>query len=136
VRFANPPSQVFEHLRRGVIDHAVEEGTQHADAEPATLLTRYTTKLWFGTVVTTERATIDPQQAITWEHVDGPLTGSTETFRLVAADDGRSTAVVYEGAIRARHPLFKGPLERLFVAPTVRRVSLGALEQARRDLAH
>jgi hypothetical protein len=132
VRFDAPAPAVYEHLRRGVVEHCID---QNINAEAShELLTRYTTELWFGTVVTTERATLEPGESITWRHVDGPLTGSIETFRIVPEADGRSR-VQYEGSIQARHWLFKGPLERIFVAPTVRRVSLGALEQTRRELS-
>lgn len=134
VRFNSPSERVYEHFARGLLQHTVgETPDEQVINEPATLLTRYETNLWFGTVITTEEATLDPGRSITWRHVDGPLTGSVETFRFEPRDD-RGCVVRYSGDIVARHPLLKGPGEWLFVAPTTRRVSLGALRQARREL--
>lgn len=134
VRFNSPPERVYEHLARGVLGQAVETPPgESAVREGMTLLTRYETKLWFGTVVTTEEATLEPGRSITWRHVDGPLTGSVETFRIEPREGG-GCVVRYRGDIVARHPLFKGPGEWFFVAPTTRRVSLGALRQARAEM--
>lgn len=133
VEFNCPAAAVYRQLARGVQGHTV--GCALADEEldrPVTVLTRYATVLWFGTVRTTEEASLDPGRSITWRHVEGPLTGSRETFTVVPHGEG--AVVEYRGSIRARHPLFRGPLERLFVAPMTRSVSLGALRDARDQL--
>ena len=75
---------------------------------------------------------LDPNRSITWKHVDGPLTGSVETFRFAALNSG--TVVTYEGEVSARNRIFTGPGNRLFVAPQTRAVSLASIEQARREL--
>lgn len=124
------PAEIFRTLADGVRQHAVTPTTgAHRDA-PVTIVTQYTTRMWFGTVVTTEEATLDPGRSVRWRHVDGPLTGSVEAFRIEPGDAG-GALVVYEGEIRARHPLFRGPLERLFVAPSTKRVSMAALRALR-----
>ncbi len=126
------PAVVYRALADGVRAHTVGPPGEWPDA-PVTVLTRYTTRLWFGVVETTEEATLEPGRSFRWRHVDGPLTGSVETFRVGAHRDG-GAVISYEGEIHARHPLFRGPLEALFVAPTTRRVSMSALRSLRREL--
>ena len=133
VKFRSPPQRVYEHIARTVFAHAVNDAPPDgALSRPMTLLTRYSTKRWYGTIVTTEEATLDPNRSITWKHVDGPLTGSVETFRIAPLNSG--TIVTYEGEVSALNRFFTGPGNRLFVAPQTRAVSLASLEQARRDL--
>jgi hypothetical protein len=135
VRFNHPPAAVYEHLARSVLNHAL--GGKPDDSvihQRATLRTQYTTRRWYGTVVTTEDATFIPGKAITWRHVDGPLAGSSETFELRPRGDGRATMAHYKGEIRVRHPLLKLIGEYLFAGPEVREVSLGALREASREL--
>ena len=133
VRFMCSPERVYCRLAEAVLQHAIlpADGRTNPTVR-TTLLTRFETRAWFGLVVTTEEATLDPTSSVTWRHVEGPLAGSVETFHIVPLPVG--AVVRYEAEIHARHPLFRGPLERLFVAPMTRRVSLGHLEQLRREL--
>jgi hypothetical protein len=132
VRFQSPIDRVYGHLARGVFAHAVDSALAQ-DAAPVTLLTRYETKLRRWTIVTTEQATLTPGKSITWRHVDGPLEGSVETFGLEEIASG-GTLATYTGAVRARNRWFRGLGDRFFVAPVTRRVSMAALEQARREV--
>jgi hypothetical protein len=122
-------SKVLSHLARGVLAHAVERQPDDLTLRDATVLTRYETKIWLLRVVTTEEATLEPGRSITWKHVDGPLAGSVETFRVEAAPGG-GTAVRYEGEVAARNRWLRGPLEWLLVAPLTRMVSMKALKEA------
>jgi hypothetical protein len=124
------PAEIYRTLADGVRQHALVPMADVALDAPVTILTRYTTRLWFGTVVTTEEATLDPGRSVLWRHVDGPLTGSVETFRIEPRSAG-GALITYDGEIRARHPLFRGPLDRLFVAPSTKRVSMAALRALR-----
>jgi hypothetical protein len=124
---------VYVYLARTVLSHAVEPQSYEVLNRKVTILTRYRTKLWLMTVVTTEEATLEPGRSITWRHVDGPLTGSVEAF-LIETDAGGRTVVRYDGAIRARNRLLRGPVERLTVGPLTRMVSLNALRDAKRAL--
>lgn len=118
-----------------MLNHAIEPADEERILhESVVVKTRYDTKLWFGIVVTTEDASLEPGRSVTWRHVDGPLTGSVETFRIEPRDSG--SLVQYEGEIHARNVFLRGPLERLFVAPQTRKVSMGALRQAREELDH
>jgi len=110
--------------------HAVEPQPDEVLGREATILTRYRTKLWLVTVVTTEDATLEPGRSITWRHVDGPLTGSVEVFRIETPAGG-GTVVRYDGDIRARNRFLRGPIERLFVGPVTRMVSMKALRDAK-----
>jgi hypothetical protein len=134
VRFGASVSEVFAYLARTVLAHAVEQRPDDDTiAREGTVLTRYATKLGPLTVVTTEEATLTPGRSITWRHVDGPLTGSVETFEIGVSRRG-GTVVRYTGDIRARNRWLRGPLEGRFVAPLTRMVSMGALRDARRAL--
>ena len=134
VLFRSSVQRVYAHLARGVFAHAVDSAPDDTQLLLAlTLLTRYETKLWRWTIVTTEEAMLVPDERITWRHVDGPLTGSVETFALSALAGG-GTIANYTGGVRARNPWFRGPGDRFFVAPMTRRVSMAALEQARREV--
>jgi len=111
MRFDSPPDSVYDHLAAGVLAHALERPEKDDTIRrPVTIHTRYETKLWFGTVITTEDATLDPGRSITWRHVDGPLTGSVETFAIEPRGGG--SLVRYRGNIRARNALLRGPLGR------------------------
>jgi hypothetical protein len=123
---------VYVYLARTVLAHAIAADNEEILGRASTILTRYRTKLWVLTVVTTEEATLEPGSKITWRHVDGPLTGSVETFGIESSSGG--TLVRYRGEIRARNRLFRGPLERLLVAPLTRMVSMRALRDAKREL--
>ena len=133
LRFRAEASRVFVHLARSVLAHALEPQQDEVILRDATMLTRYETKLGPLKVLTTEEATLEPGRSITWRHVDGPLTGSVERFR-VQVGRGGGTIVCYEGQIRARNSLLRGPLERLFVAPATRMVSMKALKDAKKSL--
>lgn len=132
VQFNSPIEKVYAHLARGVFAHAVEGSPGESRLLlPMTLLTRYETKAWRWTITTTEEATLDPGGSITWRHVDGPLSGSVETFTLGEIPGG-GTMAIYSGDLRARNKWFRGPGDRFFVAPMTRRVSMASLEAARR----
>ncbi|MEX2238609.1 MAG: hypothetical protein WEB00_13865 [Dehalococcoidia bacterium] len=132
VSFRSPPEAVYGKFFEGVFAHAIEEAGLSID-RPATVLTSYETKVGPMTVVTTEEATLDPGRSITWRHRDGPLSPSSwETFSL--EPDGAGTTVLYEADIEPRNRLLKGPLNRFWVAPQTRKISLRALRQARREL--
>jgi hypothetical protein len=133
VRFRQQPREVYEHIAGSVLDHALGAAPHPAVVrDGGTVLTQYETKLWRWIIVTTEEATLDPGRAITWRHVDGPLTRSSETFRFEA--HGSGTLVQYEGDVRGRNRWFRGVGDWLFVAPMTRRVSLGSLRSARAEL--
>jgi hypothetical protein len=132
VRFESSVPAVYVYLARTVLSHAVEPQPDEAMNRKTPILTRYRTKLWPITVVTTEEATLEPGQGITWRHVDGPLSGSVETFRIETPSG--QTVVRYEGEIRARNPLLRGPVERLLVGPLTRMVSMRALRDAQRAI--
>jgi hypothetical protein len=133
VRFRQQPREVYEYIARSVLDHALGAIPDPALVQDGgTVLTQYETKLWLWTIVTTEEATLEPGRAITWRHVDGPLTRSTETFRFEA--DGGGTLARYEGEVRGRNRWFRGVGDWLFVAPMTRRISLGSLRSARAEL--
>lgn len=133
VRFGAQASAVYVYLARTVLPHAVEPQANDVLGREVTILTRYHTKLWLMTVVTTEEAILEPGRSITWRHVDGPLTGSVESSRIETAAGG-GTVVRYEGDIRARNRLLRGPVERLFVGPLTRLVSMKALRDAKRAM--
>ena len=133
LRFRDDTYAVYRYLARTVLAHAVEEQPDDLADLGATFLTRYETKLGPLTVVTTEEANLEPGRAITWRHVDGPLTGSVETFCINKGGRGE-TSVHYEGEIQARNRLLRGPLERLFVAPVTRMVSMKSLRDAKKAL--
>ena len=82
VRFRVPAPAAYGYLARTVLSHAIEPKSDELVDREATVLTRYRTKLWLMTVVTTEETTLKPGKSITWRHVDGPLTGSVEAERL------------------------------------------------------
>jgi hypothetical protein len=132
VRFRSDASTVYAYLARTVFAHALEPQPEVVDRE-STILTIYETKLGPLTVITTEEASLDPGRSITWRHVDGPLTGSVETFHIDRGERG-GTIMRYEGNIRARNRLLRGPLERFFVGPVTRMVSMKALRDARKAL--
>ena len=133
VPFQAEASEVFAHLARAALAHAVEPRLEEVILRKVTVLTQYETKIGPLTVVTTEEATLEPGSSITWRHVDGPLTGSVETLRL-GASRGPRTVVLYEGEIRARNRLLRGPLEWLVVGPLTRMVSMKALKEASRGM--
>ena len=133
VRFGASVSEVYVHLARTVLAHAVEQQADQAIMREVTILTRYETRLWLQNVTTTEEATLEPGRSITWRHVDGPLTGSVETFRI-GVRPGGGTVVRYTGEIRARNRLLRGPLEWMLVAPLTRMVSMRALRDANEAL--
>ncbi len=132
VRFCAAPDEVWRYFERGVLDHAVEPA-QVLGNGATEVLTRYETRRWYGTVMTTERAQLEPGVSVTWTHVDGPLTGSQETFSVEPAGNGHAR-VRYVATVRARHPLFRGPLTYLFVGPELRKVSMASIRDARRTL--
>ncbi|HEV8573796.1 MAG TPA: hypothetical protein VGR43_03720 [Dehalococcoidia bacterium] len=133
MRFEASASEVYGYLARTVLAHAVEQQADEAMMREVTILTRYETRLPLLKVTTTEEATLEPGQSITWRHVDGPLTGSVETFRI-GVKRGGGTVVRYTGAVRARNQWLRGPLEWLFVAPLTRMVSMRALRDAKEAL--
>lgn len=133
ITMRSAPDQIYRTLADVVAQHALVPTTEADDNAPATILTRFATKLWFGTVTTTEEATLDPGRSVRWRHVAGPLTGSVEMFRIEPGKEG-GALVTYEGEIRVRHPLFRGPLERLFVAPATKRISMAHLRALRVEL--
>ena len=133
VTMRSAPAEIYRALADGVRQHALAPMAAFDVDAPATILTRFATRLWFGTVVTTEEATLDPERSVRWRHVAGPLTGSVETFRIEPGAEG-GALVTYEGEIRARHPLFRGPLERLFVAPATKRISMTHLRALRAEI--
>jgi hypothetical protein len=133
VSFRVEASRVFVSLARSVLAHALEPQQDEVILRNVTILTRYATKLGPLKVLTTEEATIEPGRSITWRHVDGPLAGSVERFE-VQVGRGGGTIVHYEGQIRARNSVLRGPLERLFIAPVTRMVSMKALKDAKKSL--
>lgn len=110
---------MFVHLARSVVAHALEPHPDEVILRDVTIVTRYLTKLGPLKVVTTEEATLEPGRSITWRHVDGPLTGSVERFRIEPTCEGGAVAR-YTGRIRARHGLLRGPLEWMLVEPITR----------------
>jgi hypothetical protein len=134
VRFRSPLARVYDHVAWSVFAHAIGEPPQHALLRSRlTLLTRYKTKLWRWTVVTTREASLAPDERITWRHVNGPLTGSEEVYALSETEDG-GTRVRCTGDIRARSRWLRGPVERLILAPMAKRAAEAALEQAKREV--
>jgi hypothetical protein len=132
MQFGAPAPSVYVHLARTVLSHAVEPQADEIVNREGTVLTRYRTKLWLMTIVTTEEATLKPGRSITWRHEDGPLSGSVETFEIETP--AGQTFVRYEGEIRARNPLLRGPIERLLVGPLTRMVSMRALRDAKQAM--
>lgn len=118
------------HLARSVLGHALEPQPDEPILRDVTILTRYETKLGPLKVVTTEEATLEPGRSIAWRHVDGPLTGSVERFRIEPARRGGAVAR-YTGRIRARNRLLRGPLEWMLIGPLTRMVSMNSLREAK-----
>lgn len=133
VRFDADAFKVYVYLARTVLAHAVDRQSDDSISTATTILTRYETRLGPLKINTTEEATLAPGQSITWRHVDGPLTGSLERFRIQVAGGGGALAL-YEAEIRARNKLLRGPLEWLLVVPLTRMVSMKALKEARKSL--
>jgi hypothetical protein len=131
-RFAALAPVVYVYLARTVLSHAVEPQPDEVMNRETTILTRYRTKLWLMTVETTEEATLEPGRGMTWRHVDGPLSGSVETFRIETP--AGQTVVRYEGELRARNAFLRGPVERMLVGPLTRMISMRALRDAKRAL--
>jgi hypothetical protein len=129
VSFRVPGPTVYVYLARQARAHALDERDDSEINRDITFLTRYRTKLGPFTITTTEEATFDPGNSITWRHVDGPLTGSSEQFVI----QPHPSAVAYTGDVVPRNRLLRGPLAWV-VAQMTRHVSISSLWTAKRTL--